>query len=349
VAGSYPEAAGAVNEQLNHRRRNVHFRPENGSRRTRSGPLPDTRRTAPGQCEQVLPLTLRGQATWLSVMTDLAGKTFVITGATSGIGKITARELARRGAHVILANRSIEKSKPVVDELVKETGSAKIEVVQCDLADLASVRRCAEELLARNTPIHGLINNAGLAGSRGTTKDGFELTFGTNHLGHYLLTRLLLDRIKQSGPARIVNVASASHYQAKRIDWDALRGKTKSRTGLQEYSVSKLANVLFTKELARRLEGTNVTAYALHPGVVATDVWRRVPGPVRWLMKRFMVTPEQGAQTSLRCATDPALASETGRYYDHDGREKKPARLARDEALAQTLWAKSAEWTGLPA
>jgi retinol dehydrogenase 12 len=282
-------------------------------------------------------------------MSDLAGKTYVITGANTGIGKITARELAKRGAHVILACRSADKTQPVIDELKRETGNDKIEFVPLDLSDLASVRRCAEDLITRNIPIHGLINNAGLAGSRGTTKDGFELTFGTNHLGHYLLTRLLLDRIKQSGPARIVNVASASHYQAKGINWDALRNKTKSRTGLPEYAVSKLSNVLFTKELARRLEGTNVTTYALHPGVVATDVWRRVPSPVRWVMKKFMVTPEEGAQTSIRCATDPALATETGRYYDRDGKERKPNKLANDEQLAAELWSKSAEWTGLPA
>ncbi len=113
--------------------------------------------------------------------------------------------------------------------------------------------------------------------------------------------------------------------------------------------MSKLANVLFTKELARRLQGSQVTTYSLHPGVVATDVWRRVPKPLRWMMKKFMVTPEEGAQTSIRCATAPELANETGRYYDRDGQERKPSRLARDEALAQELWAKSAEWTGLPA
>jgi NAD(P)-dependent dehydrogenase (short-subunit alcohol dehydrogenase family) len=218
-------------------------------------------------------------------MNDLAGKTYVITGANSGIGKVTAKELAKRGAHVILACRSADKTQPVIDEIKRDTGNDKIEFVAIDLSDLASVRACAEQLLARGIPIHGLINNAGLAGSRGTTKDGFELTFGANHLGHYLLTRLLLDRIKQSGPARIVNVASDSHYRAKGIDWEAVRGKTKSVTGYPEYEVSKLANVLFTKELARRLEGTNVTTYALHPGVVATNVWRRVPSPVAWVMK----------------------------------------------------------------
>ncbi len=281
-------------------------------------------------------------------MDDLGNKTFIVTGANTGIGKITARELARRGAHVILACRSADKTKPVIDEIQRETGNKNVEFVALDLSDLTSVRKCAEELLARNIPIHGLVNNAGLAGQHGTTKDGFEIQFGTNHLGPYLFTRLLLDRIKQSGPARIVNVASASHYQAKGIDWEALRAPTKSTTAMREYGVSKLSNVLFTKELARRLEGTTVTTYALHPGVVATDVWRRVPRPFRWVMKKFMVTPEQGAQTSLRCATSPELASETGRYYDKDGKEKPPSKLADDVELAKQLWAKSAEWTGLP-
>lgn len=279
---------------------------------------------------------------------DLAGKNFIVTGANTGIGKITATELARRGAHVIMANRSRAKSQPVIDEITKATGNAP-ELVELDLSDLASVRKAAEEILAKNLPIHGLINNAGLAGQRGATKDGFELTFGTNHLGHYLFTRLLLDRIKQTKGARIVNVASKSHYDAKKIDWDVLREPTHTRTGLREYSVSKLSNVLFTKELARRLEGSGVTTYAVHPGVVATDVWRKVPGPVRWMMKKFMITPEQGALSSLRTATDPDLASETGRYYNADGKEKRPSALADDTELATQLWTRSAEWTGLPA
>ena len=281
---------------------------------------------------------------------SLGNKTFIVTGANTGIGKITARELARQGAHVILACRSKAKTEPVIAELKRESGNDQIEFIELDLSDLASVRSCAAALLARNMPIHGLINNAGLAGKKGgVSKDGFELTFGTNHLGHYLFTRLLLDRIKQSGPARIVNVASASHYQAKKIDWDALRKPTQSMTGLPEYEVSKLSNVLFTKELARHLEGSSVTTYAVHPGVVATDVWRRVPAPVRWLIKKFMKTPEQGALSSIRCATAPELAQETGRYYHQDGKEKRPNRVADDVELAKTLWQKSAEWTGLPA
>jgi retinol dehydrogenase 12 len=280
---------------------------------------------------------------------DLANQTFLITGANTGIGKVTAKELARAGAHVILACRSRDKTDPVIEEIKRDTGNSNVEYVALDLGDLASVRACAEAIVARGIPIHGLINNAGLAGSKGLTKDGFELTFGTNHLGPYLFTRLLLDRIKQAGRARIVNVASASHYNAKGIDWDAQKQPTRSGTGMREYAVSKLSNVLFAKELARRLEGTGVTTYALHPGVVATDVWRRVPAPLRWLIKRFMITPEQGAAASLRCATDPALAGQTGRYYDVGGVEREPNRLADDVELARTLWTRSAEWTGLPA
>jgi len=282
-------------------------------------------------------------------MTDLANKTFIITGANTGIGKITAKELARQGAHVILACRSKSKTEPVIDEIKRETGNPNVEYVHLDLGDLTSVRECAEELLARKLPIHGLVNNAGLGGHRGQTKDGFEIQFGTNHLGHYLFTRLLLDRIKQAGNARIINVSSKAHYQAKAIDWSVLQKPTRTVTAMREYAVSKLSNVLFTKELARRLEGSDVTTYAVHPGVVATDVWRRVPPPFRWLVKRFMITPEQGAESSLRCATAPELAKETGRYYDVGGKERKPARLADDAELAKTLWTKSAEWTNLPA
>ena len=276
-------------------------------------------------------------------------KTFIVTGANTGIGKITARELARQGAHVILACRSKEKTEAVLDELRRDVPGAQVEFVPLDLGSLSSVRTCAHALLARETPIHGLINNAGLAGQRGQTADGFELQFGTNHLGHYLLTRMLLDRIVASGPARIINVSSASHYQAKGIDWDALQKPTRTVTAMREYAVSKLANVLFTKELARRLDATKVTTYAVHPGVVATDVWRRVPGPARWVIKKFMITPEEGARSSLRCATAPELAHETGRYYDVGGKEKRPNRLADDVELAKTLWTKSAEWTGVPA
>lgn len=281
---------------------------------------------------------------------DLAGKTYIVTGANTGIGKVTAKELARRGARVVLACRSKSKTEPVIEEIKQETGNQQVDFVALDLSDLKSVRACAEQLLAKEPKIHGLINNAGLVAKRGAkTVDGYQMTFGTNHLGHYLLTRLLLDRMTQTGEARIVNVASHSHYRAKDIDWAAVTRANQTIVGMKEYEVSKLANVLFTKELARRLEGSKVTAYAVHPGTVATDVWRRVPPPFRWIMKKWMITPEEGATSTLVCATDPDLAAQTGRYYTVGGKEKRPNKVADDTQLASALWTKSAEWTGLPA
>jgi dehydrogenase/reductase SDR family protein 13 len=279
---------------------------------------------------------------------DLKGKTYVVTGATAGIGRITATELARRGAHVIVTGRSKEKAQPIVDAIKEETANRDVEAISLELGDLDSVRAAAKDLLDRKIPIHGLINNAGMAGTRGVSKSGFELAWGSNHVGPYLFTRLLLDRIKESAPSRIVNVASKSHYRAKAIPWDALQSKTRSITGVPEYEVSKLANVLFSKSLAKRLEGTGVTVYSLHPGVVATDVWRRMPAPIRWIAKKFMITPAEGAVASLKTATDPALATESGKYYDVGGVERHPSRVAQDPALAEELWQKSAAWVGLP-
>src|SRR5262249_36137784 len=154
------------------------------------------------------------------------------------------------------------------------------------------VRACAQTLTSSDEPLHVLINNAGLAGQRGLTASGFELAFGTNYIGPFLLTNLLLDRLRDSAPARIVNVASDSHYGAKGIDYDAVHAPTKSRTAMPEYSVSKLANVLHAQELGRRLEGSGVTTYSLHPGVIASDIWRRVPWPARPLMKLTMRSPQ---------------------------------------------------------
>jgi NAD(P)-dependent dehydrogenase (short-subunit alcohol dehydrogenase family) len=197
--------------------------------------------------------------------------------------------------------------------------------------------------LDRGLPLHLLINNAGLAGARGLTRSGFELAFGVNHMGHFVLTQLLTERIKSSAPARIVTVASTAHYQTQGIDWNALRTRTSTRTGLPEYSVSKLCNVLFSAELGRRLAGTGVTTYSLHPGVVATDIWRGVPWPLRPLIKLAMISAERGAATTLYCATSPAVADETGRYYDNC-RPRQPSALAQDSALAAELWKRSESW-----
>jgi NAD(P)-dependent dehydrogenase (short-subunit alcohol dehydrogenase family) len=274
---------------------------------------------------------------------DLDGRTFLITGANTGIGYATARGLAGRGARLFLACRSPERGRRAVEEIAGETGNRSLELLTLDLGDLDSVRGCATAFLATGEPLHVLINNAGVAGARGMTDSGFERTFGTNHIGPFLLTSLLLDRLCESAPARIVNVASAAHYGAPGIDWEAVRKPTRSVTGMREYSVSKLANVLHAQELARRLEGSGVTSYALHPGVIASDIWRRVPWPVRPLMRRRMDTPEHGARTSIYCAAAPEPAGESGLYYD-DCRVKEPAAAATP-ALAAELWRRSSEWT----
>jgi NAD(P)-dependent dehydrogenase (short-subunit alcohol dehydrogenase family) len=273
---------------------------------------------------------------------DLDGRTFLITGANTGIGKETARALASRGARVHIACRSQDKGRKAIDEIAAQTGSRELGLLSVDLGDLESVRACAQEFLARGEPLHVLINNAGVAGRHGKTASGFEAAFGTNHIGPFLLTSLLLDRIRESAPARIVNVASTAHYGARGIDFDAVRKPTRTITGMREYSVSKLANVLHAGELARRLENTGVTTYSLHPGVVASDIWRRVPWPVRAVMKRRMISPEEGARTPLYCATAPELANQSGLYYDECAVAQPGAAVT--ESLAAELWQRSADW-----
>ncbi len=279
----------------------------------------------------------------------LSGKVALVTGANTGIGRVTATELARQGAQVFLACRSEEKTQPVLADIAARSGGrARAEFLPLDLGELGSVRNCAQEFLARGLPLHILVNNAGLAGQRGITPSGFELAFGVCHVGHFLLTSLLLDQLKASAPARIVVVASTAHRQARSgIDFSRLRRRTVSITGLPEYAVAKLSNVLFASELARQLEGSGVATYALHPGVVGSDVWRGLPWPLASLVKPFMLTNEQGAATTLYCATSPECARQSGLYYDQC-RVVSPSRVARDAALAQRLWQASQEWTAAP-
>jgi retinol dehydrogenase-12 len=272
------------------------------------------------------------------------GRTVLITGANTGIGRATAEELARRGARLFLACRSEAKTLPVLEAIRRENPGAAVDFLPLDLTDLESVRRCAAQFLARAEPLHVLLNNAGLGGTRGATKQGFELAFGVNHLGHFLLTQLLLPRLKESAPARIVNLASKAHFEATKLDFEALRRPTKTLTGLTEYEVSKLCNVLFTTESARRLQGTGVHSYACHPGVIASDVWRSVPWPLRFLMTRKMATVEQGSAAPLHCASSPEVADHDGRYYDWTTREQEPSALARDRDLAKKLWEQSEAW-----
>ncbi|WP_322749932.1 MULTISPECIES: SDR family oxidoreductase [unclassified Frankia] len=276
-------------------------------------------------------------------MKDLVGQTFLVTGANTGIGLATACDLALRGGRLYIACRSEAKGRAVVDDIVRTTGNEAVAFLSLDLADLASVRRCAEDFLALGQPLHGLINNAGVAGHQGITRDGFELAFGVNHLGHFLLTTAVLDCLVASAPARVVTVSSDGHYRAKGIDFTMLRKPTHSITGFPEYAVSKLCNVLFTQELGRRLAGRGVTTYAVNPGAVASDIWRRVPWPIRPLIKMPMRSTEDGARTSVYCATAPELAGVTGRFYDNC-RERQPSRVVSEE-LARLLWEHSETWT----
>ena len=272
----------------------------------------------------------------------IADKVSIVTGANTGLGRVTALELARQGSRVFLASRSEPKTAPVVNAITREFGPDRAVYLPLDLASLHSVKAAADSFLAHDLPLHILVNNAGEFGQTGSTEDGFQMTFGVNYLGHYLFTRLLLERMQASAPARIVHVSSDMHYGAKEIDWTKLHAPSRL-PGISEYRVSKLANVLFNAALARRLNGRGPNTYAAHPGGVATDIYRRVPQPVRGLITRVLLTPEEGARTQIRLAVDPALADQTGLYYANE-RPKQPSPLARDEQLAEELWARSEEW-----
>jgi retinol dehydrogenase 12 len=261
----------------------------------------------------------------------MQGNVVVITGANIGIGREVARALHARGAQLRLLVRSLDKVAPLLAELPGAVAIA------CDLGNLASVRTAAEALLARDEPLHVLVNNAGVGGQRGVTSDGLELHFGVNHLGHFLLTNLLLERIIAS-KARIVHVASGSHYKATAIDWAALERPTGSLTGMPEYAVSKLCNVLFSNALARRLDGTGVTSVALNPGRVATNIWQRMPWPIRPLFKLTMLSSADGAYSTIRAATDLPC---NGCYIDAEANVRTPNPLALDVALADELWRRS--------
>jgi NAD(P)-dependent dehydrogenase (short-subunit alcohol dehydrogenase family) len=275
-------------------------------------------------------------------MTDLSGRTFLVTGGNTGIGRATVAALAGRGARVYVACRSEDKGRAAVAAIVAATGNESVFYLPLDLADLASVRACAKSFLALGEPLHVLINNAGVAGQRGLTRDGFELMFGVNHLGHFALTTALLPLLEASAPARVVTVASDAHFQAKGIDFEAVRRPTATVTGVREYAVSKLSNVLFSAELARRAHGRGVTTYSLHPGVVASDIWRRVPWPVRPLIKLRMISPDQGALTTLYCATSPDVADASGSYYENCA-TRAPSELVT-VPLAGQLWERSETW-----
>ncbi len=286
-------------------------------------------------------------------MPDMQGKTVVVTGGNSGIGFETAAALAAMGARVVVTARNADKGRAAVAAITQRLGGdAKVQLVVFDLGDLASVRRGASELLEQAPRLDVLVNNAGLVLSeRAETVDGLEATFAINHLGPFLLTNLLLDRIRASSPARIVNVASTAHNAARKgILFDDLQSE-KKYAAMRVYGRSKLANILFTLELARRLEGTGVTANSLHPGTVRTGYG--ADGDARGLLalglkisSPFFLSPAKGARTSIYLASDPGVEHVSGEYFVKC-KPKQPKRWARDEEAARHLWQVSDELVGL--
>jgi retinol dehydrogenase-14 len=280
----------------------------------------------------------------------MAGRTVLVTGGTGGIGKATAIGLATKGAHLAITGRDRERTEGAARE-IRAAGGGQVDVFVADLSSQSEVRRLADEVLKSLARIDVLVNNVGGAwNTRQVTADGLERTFALNHLAPFLLTNLLLDRLKQSAPARVVTVSSAAQFMG-RIDFDDLQGE-RAYSGQRAYSQSKLANVLFTYELARNLQATPVTANALHPGVVRTSFGAEDPGGVQRLLfpviRPFMKTPAQGAATSIHLASSPDLERVTGRYFVNS-KPKRSSKRSYDEAAAARLWQVSAELVSLTA
>jgi NAD(P)-dependent dehydrogenase (short-subunit alcohol dehydrogenase family) len=272
---------------------------------------------------------------------SMAGKRVVVTGATKGIGRETALALGKMGAELVLVVRDPDRGREVAREI-----GGQVDVLTCDLSSTAEVKRVAAEILSKHDRVDVLVNNAGaLLMKRELTKEGHEATFATNHLAYFVLTNELLPALKKAPEARVVNVASEAHRRGS-IRFDDLMGE-KNWSGLFAYGSSKLANILFTAELARRLEGTSVTTNALHPGVVASGFGRNNKGlvGVLWgLASPFLLSNEKGAKTTIFLATEPSIAGVSGKYFAKC-KEKKPSREARDADVAKRLWAVSEELT----
>ncbi|CAN9506421.1 unnamed protein product [Ophioblennius macclurei] len=269
----------------------------------------------------------------------LDGKTVVITGANTGIGKETAIDLSKRGARVIIACRDMEKAQTAVKEIIELSGRDDVVCKKLDLSDSKSIREFAEGINQEEAKLNILINNAGvMVCPYGKTADGFEMQIGVNHFGHFLLTHLLVDLIKKSTPARIITVSSMAHSWGS-INLEDINSE-KSYDKNKAYAQSKLANVLFSRSLAKRLEGTGVTTYSLHPGVVQTDLWRHLNGPQQCFMKLaspFTKNSVQGAQTTIYCAVEPKLENESGGYYS-DCAPASCSQKGKDDELAQKFW-----------
>ncbi|MEQ8857148.1 MAG: SDR family oxidoreductase [Pseudomonadales bacterium] len=277
--------------------------------------------------------------------------TAFVSGTTQGIGLSTARELAEAGFRVLMGCRSTRRGELVREHLIGSTGNERIEVVPLDLGSNDSVRQCAAEVRRRTDRLDVLVNNAGMmASTRELSADGVELSFAVNHLGPFLLTELLLEALRASAPARIVNVASRVHLRG-RLDLDRPLSEGRYRP-MAAYARSKLANVVYTLELAERLRGSGVTVNCLHPGVVATNIFPSASRPMALatgFAKRFMMSPEEGAATTIYLATSPEVEGISGAYFDQHRRRDEPAPAARDPALQKRLREFCARLTGLEA
>jgi NAD(P)-dependent dehydrogenase (short-subunit alcohol dehydrogenase family) len=282
--------------------------------------------------------------------TDMRGKVCLITGAASGIGLETARGLAQMDAHIVMVTRNRESGIPAKQEIVRSTGNTAVDLLTCDFSSQKQIRALADEVNKRYPQLHVLVNNAGTFVSEfKLTEDGAEWQWGVNHLGYFLFTHLLLDKLKASVPSRIVNVASAGHYPGA-IDLESLDKEVGKYNGLKAYNQSKLGNVLFTYELARRLEGSGVTANTLHPGVIRTEIGNknsRGLATLGWkILKPFMATAEHGASTSVYLASSPEVEGVSGYYFE----ECKPKQSSADTynlSLAAQVWDRSMEMCGM--
>ncbi|RWS04722.1 retinol dehydrogenase 12-like protein [Dinothrombium tinctorium] len=278
------------------------------------------------------------------------GKTVIITGGNTGIGKETAIDLAKRGGKIILACRNAERAEKAVEEIKQASNSQNVQFYLMDLSSLRSVREATERILKNEDKIDILINNAGIMMTPfAKTVDGYESQFATNHLGHFLFTLLLMKRIKETNGAKIINVSSEGHRWSS-LNFEDLNSEN-NYSSLTAYANSKLANILFTRELSRRLVGTDIHVYALHPGFVDTELARSVDSRVfkyfiDFWMKWMAKTAKQGAQTTIYCAVDENAAKETGLYYA-ECKPTKPSKQALNNETAERLWEKSLEMVGL--
>ncbi|XP_014271722.1 retinol dehydrogenase 13 [Halyomorpha halys] len=283
----------------------------------------------------------------------IENKVVIVTGANTGIGKETVRELAKRKGKIIMACRNLQLCEKAREEIVLETNNKYVYCRKCDLSSQESIKKFVETFKKEENRLHILINNAGVMRCPPLkTKEGIEMQFGVNHIGHFLLTMMLLDVLKKSAPSRIINVSSIAHFRG-RINKEDLNSE-RNYDGGTAYAQSKLANILFTNELARKLEGTGVTVNSVHPGIVETEITRHMSFFnstisslfLKPIIRIFLKNPIQGAQTTLYAALSPDLEGVTGKYFSNC-METKTSQEARDESLARWLWAVSMKWTKL--